>query len=78
MRSEYTIGIRQIHTPNPINYTEKREHSSMLALLTELSQNRSGDSCRPFGGSQSGPAFSSVFQKENFQLQLTPPPVAED
>ncbi|KAL6045169.1 hypothetical protein STEG23_013860, partial [Scotinomys teguina] len=52
--------------------------SSRLALLTELSQNRSGDSCRPFGGSQSGPAFSSVFQKENFQLQLTPPPVAED
>ncbi|EGV95896.1 Vacuolar protein sorting-associated protein 8-like [Cricetulus griseus] len=52
--------------------------SSRLALLTELSQNRSGDSCRPFAGSQSGPAFSSIFQKENFQLQLAPPPVAED
>ncbi|CAO2631345.1 Vacuolar protein sorting-associated protein 8 homolog [Lemmus lemmus] len=52
--------------------------SSRLALLTELSQNRSGDSCRPFAGSQSGPAFNSVFQNENFQLQLAPPPVAED
>uniref|UniRef100_A0A8D1PB06 Vacuolar protein sorting-associated protein 8 homolog n=1 Tax=Sus scrofa TaxID=9823 RepID=A0A8D1PB06_PIG len=52
--------------------------SSRLALLTELSQNRSGESCRPFGGSQSGPAFNSIFQKENFQLQLIPPPVTED
>lgn len=52
--------------------------SSRLALLTELSQNRGGDSCRPFAGPQSGPAFNSVFQKENFQLQLAPPPVAED
>ncbi|KAF4020926.1 hypothetical protein G4228_012860 [Cervus hanglu yarkandensis] len=49
-----------------------------LALLTELSQNRSSESCRPFGGSQSGPAFNSIFQKENFQLQLIPPPVTED
>ncbi|KAH0512579.1 Vacuolar protein sorting-associated protein 8-like protein [Microtus ochrogaster] len=52
--------------------------SSRLALLTELSQNRSGDSCRPFAGSQSGSAFNSIFQNENFQLQLAPPPVAED
>lgn len=52
--------------------------SPQLALLTELSQNRGGDSCRPFAGPQSGPAFNSVFQKENFQLQLAPPPVAED
>ena len=49
-----------------------------LALLTELSQNRSSESYRPFGSSQSGPAFSSIFQKENFQLQLIPPPVTED
>lgn len=52
--------------------------SSQLALLTELSQSRSGDSCRPFAGSQSGTAFNSIFQNENFQLQLAPPPVAED
>ncbi|EPY82375.1 hypothetical protein CB1_000660003 [Camelus ferus] len=45
---------------------------------TKLSQNRSSDSCRPFGGSQSGSAFNSIFQKENFQLQLIPPPVTED
>lgn len=44
----------------------------------ELSQSRGGDSYRPFAGSQSGPAFNSVFQKENFQLQLAPPPVTED
>ncbi|XP_034855636.1 vacuolar protein sorting-associated protein 8 homolog isoform X4 [Mirounga leonina] len=52
--------------------------SSRLALLTELSQNRSSESYRPFSGSQSGPAFNSVFQNENFQLQLIPPPVTED
>ncbi|ELK00772.1 Vacuolar protein sorting-associated protein 8 like protein [Pteropus alecto] len=52
--------------------------SSRLALLTELSQNRSSESYRPFSGSQSGPAFNSIFQNENFQLQLIPPPVTED
>ncbi|XP_060028078.1 vacuolar protein sorting-associated protein 8 homolog isoform X2 [Erinaceus europaeus] len=52
--------------------------SSRLALLTELSQNRSSESYRPFSGSQSGPAFNSIFQNENFQLQLVPPPVTED
>uniref|UniRef100_A0A2K6C9E2 Vacuolar protein sorting-associated protein 8 homolog n=1 Tax=Macaca nemestrina TaxID=9545 RepID=A0A2K6C9E2_MACNE len=52
--------------------------SSRLALLTELSQNRSSESYRPFSGSQSVPAFNSIFQNENFQLQLIPPPVTED
>lgn len=52
--------------------------SSRLTLLMELSRTRSSDSCRPFAGSQSSPAFSSIFQNENFQLQLTPPPVTED
>ncbi|XP_014701634.2 vacuolar protein sorting-associated protein 8 homolog isoform X2 [Equus asinus] len=52
--------------------------SSRLALLTELSQNRSSESYRPFSSSQSGPAFNSIFQNENFQLQLIPPPVTED
>uniref|UniRef100_A0A5F9DFD3 Vacuolar protein sorting-associated protein 8 homolog n=1 Tax=Oryctolagus cuniculus TaxID=9986 RepID=A0A5F9DFD3_RABIT len=52
--------------------------SSRLALLTELSQSRGSESYRPFSGSQSGSAFSSIFQNENFQLQLTPPPVTED
>uniref|UniRef100_A0A2K5PB67 Vacuolar protein sorting-associated protein 8 homolog n=1 Tax=Cebus imitator TaxID=2715852 RepID=A0A2K5PB67_CEBIM len=52
--------------------------SSRLALLTELSQNRSSESSRSFSGSQGGPAFNSIFQNENFQLQLIPPPVTED
>uniref|UniRef100_A0A8C5LL45 Vacuolar protein sorting-associated protein 8 homolog n=1 Tax=Jaculus jaculus TaxID=51337 RepID=A0A8C5LL45_JACJA len=52
--------------------------SSRLALIMELSQSRSGDSYRPFAGSQSGSAFTSIFQNENFQLQLAPPPVTED
>ncbi|XP_014448023.1 vacuolar protein sorting-associated protein 8 homolog isoform X3 [Tupaia chinensis] len=52
--------------------------SSRLALLTELSQSRSSESYRPFGGSQSGSAFNSIFQNENFQLQLIPPPATED
>ncbi|XP_023606373.1 vacuolar protein sorting-associated protein 8 homolog isoform X6 [Myotis lucifugus] len=52
--------------------------SSRLALLTELSQSRGSESYRPFSGSQSGPASHSIFQNENFQLQLIPPPVTED
>uniref|UniRef100_A0A8C9ADV3 Vacuolar protein sorting-associated protein 8 homolog n=1 Tax=Prolemur simus TaxID=1328070 RepID=A0A8C9ADV3_PROSS len=52
--------------------------SSRLALLTELSQNRGSESYRLFSGSQSSPAFNSIFQNENFQLQLIPPPVTED
>uniref|UniRef100_A0A2K5BXM1 Vacuolar protein sorting-associated protein 8 homolog n=1 Tax=Aotus nancymaae TaxID=37293 RepID=A0A2K5BXM1_AOTNA len=52
--------------------------SSRLALLTELSQNRSSESYRPFSGPQGGPVFNSIFQNENFQLQLIPPPVTED
>ncbi|XP_076973888.1 vacuolar protein sorting-associated protein 8 homolog [Tamandua tetradactyla] len=52
--------------------------SSRLALLMELSQNRSSESYRPFSGSQSSPAFNSIFQNENFQLHLVPPPVTED
>lgn len=60
------------------SHTSRLSSFLQLALLTELSQNRSGDSCRPFAGSQSGLAFNSIFQNENFQLQLAPPPVAED
>ncbi|XP_040858811.1 vacuolar protein sorting-associated protein 8 homolog isoform X2 [Ochotona curzoniae] len=52
--------------------------SSRLALLTELTQNRGSESYRLVSGSQGGSAFSSIFQNENFQLQLAPPPVTED
>lgn len=52
--------------------------SSRLALLTELSQSRGSESYRPFSGPQGGPASHSIFQNENFQLQLIPPPVTED
>lgn len=36
VRSEYTIWIRQIRTPNPINGTEKREHTSMVGHFLEF------------------------------------------
>nr|XP_020861360.1 vacuolar protein sorting-associated protein 8 homolog isoform X6 [Phascolarctos cinereus] len=52
--------------------------TSRLALLTELSQNQSSDSHRLLGISKSSPTLHSVFQNENFQLHLTPPPLTED
>lgn len=46
-----------------------------LALLTELAR---GDKHGPLSVSHGDPATSSVFQNENFQLHLTPPPLAEE
>uniref|UniRef100_A0A803VXR5 VPS8 subunit of CORVET complex n=1 Tax=Ficedula albicollis TaxID=59894 RepID=A0A803VXR5_FICAL len=49
--------------------------TSRLALLTELAR---GDKHGPLSVSHGDPATSSVFQNENFQLHLTPPPLAEE
>lgn len=75
-RGQYPLGIcpRTGLCPKP----SRVPSSPQLALLMELSQSRGGDSYRPFAGSQSRPAFHSIFQNENFQLQLAPPPVTED
>lgn len=48
---------------------------SRLAILTELSRNRSSDK---HGLLHPGSMANSVFQNENFQLRLSPPPVTED
>ncbi|XP_038644180.1 LOW QUALITY PROTEIN: vacuolar protein sorting-associated protein 8 homolog [Scyliorhinus canicula] len=48
---------------------------SRLAILTELSRNRNSDKHGLF---QPGSVANSVFQNENFQLRLSPPPVIED
>ncbi|XP_032880478.1 vacuolar protein sorting-associated protein 8 homolog isoform X4 [Amblyraja radiata] len=48
---------------------------SRLAILTELSRNRSSDK---HGLLHPGSMANSVFQNENFQLRLSPPPVPED
>ncbi|XP_069081916.1 vacuolar protein sorting-associated protein 8 homolog isoform X1 [Pleurodeles waltl] len=52
--------------------------TSRLALLTELSRTRSTEKPGPLNVSQSASSASSVFQNENFQLHLVPPPVIED
>uniref|UniRef100_A0A8D2MQQ4 VPS8 subunit of CORVET complex n=1 Tax=Zonotrichia albicollis TaxID=44394 RepID=A0A8D2MQQ4_ZONAL len=49
--------------------------TSRLALLTELAR---GDKHGLLSVSHGDPATSSVFQNENFQLHLTPPPLAEE
>uniref|UniRef100_A0A8C9MQY9 Vacuolar protein sorting-associated protein 8 homolog n=1 Tax=Serinus canaria TaxID=9135 RepID=A0A8C9MQY9_SERCA len=46
-----------------------------LALLTELAR---GDKHGLLSVSHGDPTTSSVFQNENFQLHLTPPPLAEE
>uniref|UniRef100_A0A8D2P029 Vacuolar protein sorting-associated protein 8 homolog n=1 Tax=Zosterops lateralis melanops TaxID=1220523 RepID=A0A8D2P029_ZOSLA len=54
--------------------------TSRLALLTELARggHGGGDKHGLLSVSHGDPATSSVFQNENFQLHLTPPPVAEE
>ncbi|XP_062438241.1 vacuolar protein sorting-associated protein 8 homolog isoform X2 [Rhea pennata] len=52
--------------------------TSRLALLTELSRNHGGEKHGLLSVSHGDPATSSVFQNENFQLHLAPPPLAED
>ncbi|XP_010115537.1 PREDICTED: vacuolar protein sorting-associated protein 8 homolog, partial [Chlamydotis macqueenii] len=52
--------------------------TSRLALLTELSRGHSGEKHGLLSISHGDPATSSVFQNENFQLHLAPPPLAED
>uniref|UniRef100_A0A8C3V811 Vacuolar protein sorting-associated protein 8 homolog n=1 Tax=Catharus ustulatus TaxID=91951 RepID=A0A8C3V811_CATUS len=54
--------------------------TSRLALLTELARggHGGGDKHGLLSVSQGDPATSSVFQNENFQLHLTPPPLAEE
>ncbi|KYO36096.1 vacuolar sorting-associated protein 8-like protein isoform A [Alligator mississippiensis] len=52
--------------------------TSRLALLTELSRSRGGERPGPLSVSQGDSALSSVFQNENFQLHLAPPPFTEE
>ncbi|KAK2538657.1 Vps8 [Columba livia] len=52
--------------------------TSRLALLTELSRGPSGEKHGLLSVSHGDLATSSVFQNENFQLHLAPPPLAED
>ncbi|NXF32652.1 VPS8 protein, partial [Nyctibius bracteatus] len=52
--------------------------TSRLALLTELSRGHGGEKHGLLSASHGDPAASSVFQNENFQLHLAPPPLAED
>uniref|UniRef100_A0A8C5X511 Vacuolar protein sorting-associated protein 8 homolog n=1 Tax=Malurus cyaneus samueli TaxID=2593467 RepID=A0A8C5X511_9PASS len=54
--------------------------TSRLALLTELARgsHSGGDKHGLLSVSHGDPATSSVFQNENFQLHLTPPPLAEE
>uniref|UniRef100_A0A663LYH3 Vacuolar protein sorting-associated protein 8 homolog n=1 Tax=Athene cunicularia TaxID=194338 RepID=A0A663LYH3_ATHCN len=52
--------------------------TSRLALLTELSRGHGGEKHGLLSVSHGDPATSSVFQNENFQLHLAPPPLAED
>ncbi|XP_030899512.2 vacuolar protein sorting-associated protein 8 homolog isoform X1 [Melopsittacus undulatus] len=52
--------------------------TSRLALLTELSRGHSSEKHGLLSISHGDPSTSSIFQNENFQLHLAPPPLAED
>ncbi|XP_063285959.1 vacuolar protein sorting-associated protein 8 homolog isoform X1 [Pelobates fuscus] len=52
--------------------------TSRLALLSELCRSQSPEKSRGYNPSHGGPTSSSVFQNENFQLHLAPPPIVDD
>ncbi|PIO30385.1 hypothetical protein AB205_0145570 [Aquarana catesbeiana] len=52
--------------------------TSRLALLTELCRSQSPEKSLSYHPSYGGVASSSVFQNENFQLHLAPPPIIDD
>ncbi|KAM4698795.1 vacuolar protein sorting-associated protein 8 homolog [Rhinophrynus dorsalis] len=51
--------------------------TSRLALLTELCRSQSPEKSSAYHPSHSGLASRSVFQNENFQLHLAPPPIID-
>ncbi|XP_063789062.1 vacuolar protein sorting-associated protein 8 homolog isoform X2 [Pseudophryne corroboree] len=52
--------------------------TSRLALLTELCRSQSPEKPSAYHSPYGGVASSSVFQNENFQLHLAPPPIIDD
>uniref|UniRef100_A0A8C0VJ45 VPS8 subunit of CORVET complex n=1 Tax=Cyanistes caeruleus TaxID=156563 RepID=A0A8C0VJ45_CYACU len=74
MSSESVLDPQQIQAFDQL--CRLNRGTSRLALLTELA--RGGDKHGLLSVSHGDPATSSVFQNENFQLHLTPPPLAEE
>uniref|UniRef100_A0A8D2MNY0 Vacuolar protein sorting-associated protein 8 homolog n=1 Tax=Zonotrichia albicollis TaxID=44394 RepID=A0A8D2MNY0_ZONAL len=78
-RSEHQWGSESVLDPQQIQAFDQlcrlNRGTSRLALLTELAR---GDKHGLLSVSHGDPATSSVFQNENFQLHLTPPPLAEE
>uniref|UniRef100_A0A8D2MTR1 Vacuolar protein sorting-associated protein 8 homolog n=1 Tax=Zonotrichia albicollis TaxID=44394 RepID=A0A8D2MTR1_ZONAL len=73
MSSESVLDPQQIQAFDQL--CRLNRGTSRLALLTELAR---GDKHGLLSVSHGDPATSSVFQNENFQLHLTPPPLAEE
>uniref|UniRef100_A0A8C3V914 Vacuolar protein sorting-associated protein 8 homolog n=1 Tax=Catharus ustulatus TaxID=91951 RepID=A0A8C3V914_CATUS len=78
MSSESVLDPQQIQAFDQL--CRLNRGTSRLALLTELARggHGGGDKHGLLSVSQGDPATSSVFQNENFQLHLTPPPLAEE
>ncbi|NWW02149.1 VPS8 protein, partial [Oreocharis arfaki] len=78
MSSESVLDPQQIQAFDQL--CRLNRGTSRLALLTELARggHGGGDKHGLLSVSHGDPATSSVFQNENFQLRLTPPPLAEE
>uniref|UniRef100_A0A8C3H064 Vacuolar protein sorting-associated protein 8 homolog n=1 Tax=Corvus moneduloides TaxID=1196302 RepID=A0A8C3H064_CORMO len=79
MSSESVLDPQQIQAFDQL--CRLNRGTSRLALLTELARGGrggGGDKHGLLSVSHGDPATSSVFQNENFQLRLTPPPLAEE
>ncbi|RMC02230.1 hypothetical protein DUI87_21397 [Hirundo rustica rustica] len=78
MSSESVLDPQQIQAFDQL--CRLNRGTSRLALLTELARGGHGGSDKHglLSVSHGDPASSSVFQNENFQLHLTPPPLTEE
>uniref|UniRef100_A0A8C4UVW4 VPS8 subunit of CORVET complex n=1 Tax=Falco tinnunculus TaxID=100819 RepID=A0A8C4UVW4_FALTI len=75
-RSESLLDPQQIQAFDQL--CRLNRGTSRLALLTELSRGHGSEKHGLLSISHGDPATSSVFQNENFQLHLAPPPLPED
>ncbi|NXT78029.1 VPS8 protein, partial [Zapornia atra] len=76
MSSESLLDPQQIQAFDQL--CRLNRGTSRLALLTELSRGHGSEKHGLLSVSHGDPTTSSVFQNENFQLHLAPPPLAEE
>ncbi|XP_042192030.1 vacuolar protein sorting-associated protein 8 homolog isoform X2 [Callorhinchus milii] len=74
--TEMTLDLQQLQAFDELRRLYRGP--SRLAILTELSRNRGGNKQGLLHATSTHSITNSIFQNENFQLRLSPPPLAEE